>query len=334
MRITPEILWKVAKDTASQQAQANRDILAIFLHGSMLKETALLGGTADIDLFIVHSSDNPANKREIIRMTDDVTLDIAHFNRSDFRYARELRHDPWLGSTIYGAKTLFDPNHFMDFVQASVRGQFNQPVNVQARSRKFSEKARQIWLSLEERAISGKPAEILEYLEAVQQAANAIASLNGPPLTERRMLLEFPSRASLAGHPGVCTGFYGVLGAASISREEVQSWLPLWMQAYEAIQGPGTPIRMNRSRSNYYRKAVEVMLEGEQYQAAIWPLLTTWTLAANLLPENSPALDGWQGLIEKLGLTGENLTNRLAALDAYLDTIEEILDEWAKSNGV
>lgn len=206
MRITPALLLKVAQDTVSQRSQANHDILTAYLDGSLLGSEPLIGGAADIDLFFVYNSE-AIERREVLRVTDNVHLDITHHSRTLYRQARELRLHPWLGPSIYRCKILYDPQHFMDFTQASVRGQFNQPDNILARVRQRSERARQIWLSLR----GGESKNELEnchlYMQAVENAANAVASLSGPPLTERRFLLDFLNGQKLSVMQG-CTMDY------------------------------------------------------------------------------------------------------------------------------
>jgi hypothetical protein len=76
-----------------------------------------------------------------------------------------------------------------------------------------------------------------------------------------------------------------------------------------------------------------VILESEQPLGVLWPLLRTWTDAASLLPSESPAFDSWKEAFTHLGLLGDAFTEREAALDAYLDQVEEILEDWARENG-
>ena len=192
MRITPALLLKIARDTVAQRTRSDHGLLSIYLHGSLLEDDPLLGGTADIDLVFIHDEEHSV-EREIQRLTDEVHLDIAHHARSDYRWARSLRLHPWLGPTIINCKILYDPQHFMDFTQASVRGQFNQPDNVLGRARGQADHARQMWFSLHDLTSEPGLAEINLYLQAIEHAVNAVASLSGPPLTERRFLLRFPA---------------------------------------------------------------------------------------------------------------------------------------------
>jgi hypothetical protein len=333
MRITLEMLNKVARDTVAQRTRASRDILAIYLHGSLLSGEPLLGGTTDIDLFFVHNDEVPET-REIVRMTDEIHLDIAHHSRRAYRQARDLRLHPWMGPTIYGCKILYDPQHVMDFIQASVGGQFNTPDNIMARARGQAEEARRIWLAFQMEHPEPGIVESAQYIWAVECAANAIASLSGSPLSERRFLLAFPERAEAVGHRGLYNGLLGLLGGPTVEPDILHGWLPQWRAAFEAIPREKAPPRLRPFRLNYYLRAFEAMLSSEAPLTLLWPLVNTWTQAARLLPGDTPAYTGWHNAAQHLGLLGEAFYERVAALDAYLDQVEETLDAWAQKNGV
>jgi hypothetical protein len=333
MRVTPDLLMKVARDTVQQRTSADRDILAIYLHGSVLSHEPLLGGTTDIDLFFIYNNNQPET-REIVRMTDEVHLDITHLARSTFRQARELRLHPWLGPSIYECKILFDPQHFMDFTQASVRSQFKNPENTFARAQLQAEHARQMWLSMQMGEITDGQESVSTYLRAVEHSANAIASLSGAPLPERRFLLGFHARADAVQRSGLYHGLVGLLGGSAADAETLRAWLPKWRAAYEAVSKDQPPARLHPFRLSYYLHSFEAFLESQRPHDLLWPLLHTWYLMAKILPSDSPLQDDWQEAGNRLGLLGPGFPERLAGLDAYLDTVEETLDAWAHQNGV
>ena len=90
MRLSRESLIKAARDYAAQRAKVSRRIICIYLTGSVLGDAPLLGGTTDIDLFIIHDSE-PVQPREVVRLSDDVTLDISHQDQAVYRQPRHLR---------------------------------------------------------------------------------------------------------------------------------------------------------------------------------------------------------------------------------------------------
>jgi hypothetical protein len=238
-----------------------------------------------------------------------------------------------LGPTLYGCKILYDPQHFMDFTQASVGGQFYRPDHVLGRARPQAERARQIWLSFaSQSSLSGTEA-VKSYLQAVEHAATAISCLSGVILTERRFLLKFPKAAEAVGRPGLYAGLLGLLGGPAVDAAALRSWLPGWRSAVESLPKDSIPPRLSPCRIPYYLRAFDVILDSEQSLVVLWPLLYTWTQAIGLLPDDAPAQASWQEAITRLGLSGAVFSERIAALDAYLDQVEETLEEWARENG-
>jgi hypothetical protein len=333
MRITSELLMRIARDTVSQRTRTDRDVLAVYLHGSLLMAEPLLGGATDIDLFFIHNNGSQA-PREIVRMTDDVHLDIAHHSRSLYRQARDLRLEPWLGSAIYGCKILFDPQHFMDFTQASVRGHFNNPENILARTQKQASRARSIWLNFQMEPVKSGLSSTQLYLEAIEQAANALACLTGPPLPIRRLTSEFAERAQALNRPGLYPGLLGLLGAAEVQIEQLRNWLPDWQAAIQALPKHIAGARLHPHRIHYYRVAIEEALAGDHPYACIWPLLSTWSEAVSMVEQGEQAMTTWHEAMQQLGLIGEKFPDRLDALDAYLDLMEETIEDWARARGV
>lgn len=333
MRITTSLLNKIARDTVEEYTRRDHSLLAAYLCGSLFMGEPLLGGTADIDLFFIHD-ERVKPEREIKRMTDEVHLDIAHHGREDYQQARELRLHPWLGYSIIHCNILYDPRHFMDFTQASVRGQFNQPENIIGRGQGQAEHARQIWLELHDLRTEPDLTEVKKYMLAVNRAANAVACLSGPPLTDRRFLLNFPNRAQSVGRPGLYAGLVGLLGGAQLELDGLQDLLQGWEAAYRAVPTAEITPRLHPDRFAYYQRAFKSLSGSERPHDLLWPLLRTWVEAIEPLPAEDPGRLNWMAAFESLGLLGESFTERVAALDAYLDNVEELLDEWALARGI
>lgn len=333
MRLTRENMNKIIRDTVSRRTRADRGLVAIYLHGSQLKDDFLLGGTTDIDLFIIHGDETPVD-REIVSLSDEVHLDIAHHHQRNYRNTRELRLHPWQGPTIKDGKVLYDPYHFMDFTQASVRGQYERPEYAIERSRKQFDSARQIWQSLDNPSLSVGAKEVLLYLRALGNGVQSLIGLFGPPLTERRFLVNLPTRLAEAGRPGLYAGLLGLLGASKVDPEQLRKWVPLWQEAYLSLPADASPVRLHPARLCYYQNAFLALLASDQPQTAIWPLLSTWTLAIDQLGEGSSAWKEWYACLEQLQIIGEPFSARVDGLDAYLDMIEEAIENWANANGV
>jgi predicted nucleotidyltransferase len=333
MRVTRNVLMRIVRDMVEQRVRADRSLLAVYLCGSMLGGEYLLGGAADIDLVVVHL-DPPTQDREIVHITDEVHLDIAHHAQKEYRQTRRLRVHPWMGPTLFSCQSLYDPQHFLDFIQAGVRGQFDRSDYVVDRARKLVEPARQLWLASTQTDSQSGAVMVLGYLKALGNAANAIASLSGPPLTERRFLMGFPARAEAVNRPGLFPGLLGLLGASDLEAGVVESWLPAWEAAFQALPEGTAPARLHPDRRAYYQQSMDALLHSDNWQAALWPLLNTWTLAVTTLGEDAEQARPWQDAFARLDLLGDGFTRRLEGLDAYLDMVEEAIDTWARANGV
>lgn len=333
MRIDHDTLMKITLELVDDRIREDRNLVSVYLCGSLLEGEYLLGGTTDVDLVFIHY-DEVLEGREILPLTEDVHLDIAHHSQNLYRTPRSIRVHPWLGPTIKECRILHDPQHFMDFTQASVRGQFERPDRVYERARAQVEKARKIWLGYQNDKPTPGPEEIYHYLKALENAANAIAGFNGVPLSDRHFLMRFPERAERIGKPGMAAGLFGMLGAPNIEDSALADFLPRWQNAFEALSDKDRPVRLHPARKAYYLNAFETMLESEQPKTMLWPLLRTWTLAAKNLNESAPELKEWRSALAKMRLLGEDFKDRLAGLDAYLDLIEDTIESWARKNGV
>ncbi|NCP16457.1 hypothetical protein GW866_05370, partial [bacterium] len=231
MHLLLESMIQIAKEAAVQRADSNHDIVAAYLTGSVLDRDPFLGDTADIDLVLVHAQE-PKIRREIVSLTPEIHLDIKHNPRREYAHPRQLRVHPWLGPEMYDPLMLYESEHFFQFVQAGLRDKFHEPVNTLQRARRNTDHARQMCNGLQTPAESG-PALVLKYLKAVNHAANAVAILNGMPLAERRLLLQFPARAEAAGRPGLPAGLLGLLGAQNADIFALAGSLPEWEKDFQ-----------------------------------------------------------------------------------------------------
>ncbi|MDQ3005404.1 MAG: hypothetical protein M3R47_08480 [Chloroflexota bacterium] len=336
MRVSRESLIRIAKETAQERAFNDRGIIAAYLTGSLVSKEIdpILGGTADIDVILVHASE-PMHRREFVKLTPDFHVDISHRARAEFKRPRELRVDPWLGWEMYDPMLLFEREKFFEFVQAGLRAgfEFNAPAPALQRSRLLLSQARQTWRKLLEVGDVVTPKDVDQYMASLYQAVNAVAELSGPPLHERRLLLEFASRAETAQRPEMNAALIRLLGAAELDPYVMNQWLPNWKVAFEAAMGSDdVDARIHPARVNYYEKAIQAMLAGDSPQAALWPLLQTWALAADVLPEH--ALDAWRGVCDQLGFTGAGIEAHANGLDNFLDEVEALLDELATQHGL
>jgi len=335
MRNTRDTLLKLAQPTAAQRVKVSRRLVCIYLTGSVLTEEPLLGGTTDIDLVCIHDS-QPLMDREIVRLSDEVTLDISHYAQSDFHQPRQLRVHPWLGYFIYSKPLLLhDTSHWFEFTQASTGAQFFQADFVLSRARAFSETARQQWMDLSFNDPGLHPRRVYAYLKALEQAGNALASLTGGPLAERRFVLQFPQRMQSMQRSDLSKEWLDLLsGNVEVTDETWKSWMGSWETALKSVTSQEAfPARLHPARQGYYERAANA-LWAEHPSAAFWLLMRTWTLAVAHLPAGHEAEAAWVEACRASNLDEANFSARLEAMDHYLHAVEETLDRFAEKNGV
>jgi hypothetical protein len=329
MRTTRDALLKIARDTAEKAFVPNRNITAAFLVGSMLSENPFMGSTTDIDLLVIYSNDPPRD-REILKLSNDIHIDIRYESAELYAQPRELRSDPWRGYNMWDPLLLHQKGRFFEYTQSILRSQFDEPANRLKRAYAFSAPARTAWTEMQSDPAAAQPSTLLN---AAANAANAVAILSGAPLPERRLLADYPARANKLEKPELIKGLLDIL-AAQITVDFVRESLPAWQAAFTvAGQRPAEP-RIHIARLGYYKAAIDTLLESDFPLAAAWPLLSTWALTAEtgmFAGEHSKA---WAKALTRLGLDAAGMPERLQALDRFLDILEEMLEQIAAESGL
>jgi hypothetical protein len=324
MRITRDALLKLTKDTVEKRFAPDRNVTAVFLVGSMRADNAFIGNAADIDLLIIYSGE-PPREREIIKLTNEIHIDVVYENARLYAQPRELRGDPWRGWAMWDPILLHQKGRFFEYTQSIVRSQFDDGANVMKRAYAFSAPARTAWNEMLLAPDSLHPARSLS---AVANAVNAFAVLTGEPLSERRLLADFPARAQKLGNPELVKLLLGTLGG-QVTPDFVHSMLPKWEGSYLAASQNPLDLRLHPARLAYYKSAIEALLEGDFPAAALWPLLVSWSLAADSGGFSDEHTVGWKMTLDKVGLLAPKQESALQALDALLDALEETLEKTA-----
>jgi hypothetical protein len=328
MQNTPEILRQFAETFVEDRTKDDFSILAVYLTGSILsKRDPFIGGTTDIDLVFIHIGD-PETDGEIVALNENIHYDILHHPQRRYLDRISLRIDPEMGPMLSEALVLYDPQHFMDLTQASVRGLFHRPENILQRAEAQSKSARKKWLDIQPPPDSPGPSEFLAYFSILEAAANSISLLSGETLSERRFLTDFQEYAHRIDKPGLYPGLLGMLGAPEIKPDILQTWVTKWESTYLSLREDYASQRLHPNRLNYYLKAFSSILESNQPKDILWPLIKTWTLAASELTPTEPGYRSWEEILTTLRLGGDGFAERIQALDALLDQVEDIINTW------
>ncbi|OGO68654.1 MAG: hypothetical protein A2Z37_03110 [Chloroflexi bacterium RBG_19FT_COMBO_62_14] len=328
MRITRRKLIELAHREADRRA-VEEDILSAYLIGSTVRGEPLFGGTADIDLILVHKNP-PASKREVIPLSEDVHLDIAHHDRATYNEPRSLRTSPWLGPALYDPLFLLDPEHFLEWAQASARSQFNRADYRQARASGLLAKARSEVGQLKIPGAAWPGA----YPTAVLDGVNSLALLVGAPAAGRRLTVTLKQRTEEAGQPEIFETFLHLIGAAAPDRLDLPGWIDAWERAFRAASSGSSDPRLAPCRMRYYLSGFEALSEAGWPQAVVWTLLSTWQIALESLGAGADgARPEWEAFLHGLNLEEQAAEERTGELEAFLDGIEDRIESWSRAHG-
>jgi hypothetical protein len=333
LRLTRDMLLKIAREHANERIRVSRRLVSICLTGALLGDDPILAGTADIDLVMVHDSE-PIQAREIVRVNDDVHFDISHFSQSVFKQPRHLRVDPWLGAFLYNKPVvLHDSQHWFEFTQASSSAQFFHPDNVMQRAGSLLREARRKWTALYTTSDISQPQWVCQYLQIIENAGNAVACLTGMPLPERRFFINFPQKAQAAGRPDLGAAFIAMINSGDGTDAMWEQYKACFKAAYTAASSESdTPAQLHPARWAYYEKPISALWQSQPV-ASMWILLNIWTQAVSKLSEGAPGRAEWLDLCKVFNLDEENYEDRLENLDKILDMVEETMEDWGRENG-
>lgn len=335
MRITRELLHKFAKQTVNARLRSEPDIHAAYMVGSLIEKDPLLGGTTDVDLVLVHKYQVPI-ERECNPITPDISLDMYHKVREAYTDHRAFRQDPLMGYPLTHYNIiLFDSDHWLEFIQSSVNAEFHRSDNVLARVKKFSNAARENWFSLLQDPAQTHDEWLGRYLEILSLAANSISGLIGSPLTTRRFLLTLQDRVETLGVPKVMAGFYGLIGYNDEQNENLKNWANAFKEDLTYLtEKADVPVHLNPCRHSYYISGIQALVNGESPGHALWPLLRTWLDIQLALDEPSPNAQQWENCLVSLELTQDRAAEKCEALDAYLDSLDIVIESWENTYGI
>jgi hypothetical protein len=329
VRITRTHLVEAARREVERRAETD-GLVAAYLIGSIVHDQAVFGGAADIDLVLVHDH-SPDSRREIVGLSDEVHLDIAHHHRDQYAQPRLLRLDPWLGPAIYDPLPLHDPQHFFEWAQASARGQFLRPDHRAARASAFLQRARRL-----QAAFDAERPWVSSFARAALCGANAIATLAGQPVAGRRLLLLLDAAAAEAGCPEAYGGLLRLLGAEARGPLDFADWVSSWARAYDAASSLTAESDLLPERRDYYLRAFQAQLDSATPQAVLYTLLDTWerTLATlSAFGQAEEHRSSFDTAATRLELTAADAAHRFDELEAYFDHLEAFLEEWSARHG-
>ena len=333
MHITRDLLINAARDFVTKSVKADRSITAVYLTGSLLTDNPLLGGTTDIDLVFIHDI-SPIVPREIQRFTDEITLDIYHHNQVLYDQPRQLRVDPTLGPPINSTRIiLHDTQHWFEYTQAIITAQFNRADYQAERIRKLATDARAEWWRLEGKEIPS-PKEMISFVNSVEHATNAMACISGLPLTERRFMLGLAERCQAVENPQFALALAALMGFTTFDFSMLEEWIKRWSTVWSAPDNPSSlPPAVHPYRKLYFSNAVQSYFDDGQLESCLWIMLKTWTTFTSFLSSRATAGKEYPVFLSCLGFDKSSFSNKISALDSFLDAGEDIINQWVEAVG-
>jgi hypothetical protein len=330
MRITPEILIEIAREYVDEYISSHDDLIAAYLSGSVLSKNHLLGGSTDIDIILI--KDVESEKREIIKMSPDIHLDIVTHPKKYYQPPKTVRLHPFLSYAINQCLPLMDDNHFIDFTQAGVRSGFDSPKNRYDRAYPLLKEARKKWLSIEMNDSVSIQEMIPIYLDSLTLLSQSFAILHQGPISQRNF---FPSLRSISEENSfseIHIGVMGLLGGNQIDVATLFIWQSEWQNFLSLVNAqPDYSPQFHPSKITYYQRALDALHNTESPIDGLWLLISIWVDAQKNYSEISTDL--YENL-HVLGFSKENLPNKQKGLDALLDLTEEWFEKWKYQFGV
>lgn len=329
MKITRRKLIELAGQEAQKRAETG-GLLSAYLIGTVAHGEPLLGEAADIDLVLIHK-EPPGREREVVRLSHQVHLDIAHHHKTRYEKPSQLRTDPWLGPALCEPVFLYDPDHFFEWAQAGARGQYFRADHALARALAFLAQARQqaSLLQLSNRWVRG-------FLTAALNASNGIASLDKFPVAGRRLALALEKQTHSLARPEIYSRFLRLIGADQVHDWAQSDLYQPWAQAFDAaIRLDGDELLVE-CRKDYYLQGFQALSEQDQQKAVLWPLLYTWERSIYAIagqPDYDRHQRAWEQALALARLDSAHRQERETALVDYIDHIQAELELWAEEHG-
>lgn len=325
-------LLKIARDAAQQRMTARPSLISAYLTGSVASGEPLLGEATDIDLVLIDTVP-PPTAREVVRLTDQVALDVHYRSKDDYANPKSLRVHPWLGPELAEPLFLSDRTHFFELAQASARGQFHRPEYVAARARTFLAWTRgELHIGLLPGAEPEAPVTLGGLCQAMLYAANAAISLAGFPGAGRRLVMKLEAASGKLRRPELHAEFLALL-RDELALERAKALLADWLAAYRAGQSASDEL-IHPARRTIYERGFRALIQADRAAEGVWLMLATWNAVMRHVPADSAQAEAWADFLDELGLaTPEGFAGRVQQAIDYVTLVDGVVEGWAEQNG-
>lgn len=348
--IERDVLLRLAREFAEEKGRARPTLVAGFLTGSVARAEPPLGDATDIDISLI-DYDPPESYEPYVRLSDTVLIDYSYSHPQALQDKRMLRQHPLLGPSLYDAVPLYDPRHVFDLLQASVRGQFDEPENVYARARRAYGEACECFDTIARFRAEPVPVPLdrdeLHSLHAVYEwVATAVLMITFRSHSHRRHMMQFEAAAIQLEQPQLHRLALRGLGYADLNADAIAELRAQWLEIYQAANrfhaGPWDEDRcLHPTRELYYLRGFETLAEAGHAHNSLLLLEHTLAACANQIlthapPEAAaPYLESYAAWLTRTKKgSAEEFAERVTLAGELLGRVDELLNSWARDEGV
>ena len=333
----------LARQWVDENAESMPGLRGAFLHGSInaLADDAELSPTSDVDLMLVRDGPVPPLKLGKF-LYADVLLEVSYLSADAVATADAVLHNYAIAESLRYPGVIYDPSGQLTRVQADVARAFPQRAWVRVRC----EEARQKVL----RAIHAVPGpapyhdRVSAWLFAAGLTTHILllAGLRNP--TVRKRYLAARTLLDEYGHAAFYPTLLGLMGAADVPREQVETHLVTLAAAFDAAGAVLTTPYQFAADMRPAARAVaidgsrELIREGNAREALFW-MTAVYARGMHVLTvDGTPELltehaAGYQRLLADLGIHGAGELERGAArIEAALPDVWTVAEAIMAAN--
>ena len=146
--------------------------------------------------------------------------------------------------------------------------------------------------------------------------------------------MTFREQVESLGVPDLYSDLTGLLGCSEENTGNLSSWVDQFSHDFESLQDlSDLPVHLSSCRFAYYIDALQAFVQSGDEKIALWPLLQVWLDIQLLAERPSPDPQSWETCLSELHLTAADSSQKADALDAFLDTVEVVIETWSNKYG-
>ena len=142
-------------------------------------------------------------------------------------------------------------------------------------------------------------------------------------------MVDLRQRLSDDGRHQALAGFYDLFDLPAASGLDLPQWLSGWAKAFDKVHDNGGQARAYRVRRDYHLRAFQELADWAGPEVILPCLIDLWPVPLPDQPDET-----LQALAADLRIGAEHSQLRQGQLDAFLDSVELELGEWAEEYGI